>query len=446
MYKLIFGLFLACSILAHAEPKHVILIIGDGMDDHQLTIARNYLHGPQGKLTMDSMPLRSSVQVLAVDEASPSTPLFVAESAGSGTAMATGIVTSKARISTSAKVDKAVPTILELAKAEGLATGVISSANITDATPAVFMAHINKRFCTNPSAMLEEESNCEQYLTSRGGLGSIAEQIALSDVDLALGGGAQEFAVELDGTDQPVRALAEQNNFQVIDQRDQLANLAPGKVLGLFAEDNFPAFLRGEDGRSGEKADPSLLNSIHWALGSVELPEPMACEPNPEFGDTPKLGELTEFGINRLKAASERGFVLVVESALVDKRAHVRDACGSIGEVDQLEDVLKTALAFAQQNPETLILVTADHSQAAQLIPSESLFAQYGVPVYSPGHLVRIKTNNSVMTVNYATNDFFAEEHTGAAVPLFTNRVDIGVPVYMLQTEVFEIMKRYLGL
>ena len=56
---------------ATVAPK-VILIIGDGMDDTQITMARNYLKGAQGRLTLDSMPVRSSVQVLTVSDDDPS--------------------------------------------------------------------------------------------------------------------------------------------------------------------------------------------------------------------------------------------------------------------------------------------------------------------------------------------------------------------------------------
>ena len=57
----------------------------------------------------------------------------------------------------------------------------------------------------------------------------------------------------------------------------------------------------------------------------------------------------------------------MVESASIDKQSHERKPCGSIGELEQLEEALTAALTYAQSHPNTLILVTADHSQAAQL-------------------------------------------------------------------------------
>ena len=83
-------------------PRQVILIIGDGMDEQQITIARNYLKGASGRLLLDQMPLLSSSQVLAIDDQVDGKPVYVADSANTATSMATGEVTSRSRISTSA--------------------------------------------------------------------------------------------------------------------------------------------------------------------------------------------------------------------------------------------------------------------------------------------------------------------------------------------------------
>jgi len=138
----------------------------------------------------------------------------------------------------------------------------------------------------------------------------------------------------------------------------------------------------------------------------------------------------------------------MLESASIDKQSHLRNACGSIGEVAQLNEALDSALLFAQTHPNTLIIVTADHGQAAQLIPGVSLYSAPDLPIYSPGKLFRIVTpEGAVMAVNYATNNFVSEEHTGVNVPLFTNVVgkDI-IPTMLTQPELFNVMSRYLGL
>ena len=138
----------------------------------------------------------------------------------------------------------------------------------------------------------------------------------------------------------------------------------------------------------------------------------------------------------------------MIESASIDKQSHERKPCGSIGELEQLEEALASALTYAQSHPNTLVLVTADHSQAAQLVPFESLYTEYPIPIYSPGMMARIRTpEGSLLGVNYATNSFSHEEHTGASVPLFSNEQGLGrVPPYITQPELFTIMRDYLQL
>ena len=157
---------------------------------------------------------------------------------------------------------------------------------------------------------------------------------------------------------------------------------------------------------------------------------------------------MTEAALSRLNSNNERGFFLMIESASIDKQAHARNACGSIGELEQLEEALQSALAFAQENPNTLILVTADHGHAAQIVPYNSLFEQFGAPVFSPGHLVRLTTpEGSGLAINYATNDFIMEEHTGAQVPLMANEIGHGEIAPMLtQPEIHGIIVEHLDL
>jgi alkaline phosphatase len=170
----------------------------------------------------------------------------------------------------------------------------------------------------------------------------------------------------------------------------------------------------------------------------------MVCEPNPGFEGVPTLKEMTDLALQRLQ--NERGFFLMIESASIDKQAHERRPCGSIGEMAQLDEALDSALDFAARHPDTLILVTADHSQAAQLVPAESLFTAYGVPVFTHGKLARINTpEGAILSVNYATNSFPYEEHTGGHVPLFANAVGLGrVPTMITQPRIFEISRNYL--
>jgi len=437
------------------QPRQVILIIGDGMDEQQITIARNYLKGAGGQLLMDQMPLRSAVQILTTEEKENGKPVYVADSANTATSMATGAITSTGRISTSAGTDKDFTTIVELVAAAGLRSGIVTTASVTDATAAAFATHISFRLCEDPDTMVDVRykdipvGDCSGDLKANGGKGSIAEQLVESPLDVILGGGNDRFTPTAEGETVSVVDLARRQGFQVVTNAAQLASTVPDKrLLGLFSGGTMPVRLQGEGGREAEAPKPSWLNQLHPYVGSVTLPAPMVCEPNPGFNAVPTLQQMTDAALHHLSRDNNRGFFLMIESASIDKQSHERKPCGSIGEVEQLEEALASALAFAQEHPHTLILVTADHSQAAQLVPYESLYAAFPIPIYTPGKIARITTpEGGQMAVNYATNNFKQEEHTGAAVPLFGNSEALGrIPPFMQQPQIFTITRDYLGL
>jgi len=443
----------ASFVQAADEKRNVILIIGDGMDDQQITIARNYLKGANGRLLLDAMALRSTSHILTVEDAVSSSPVYVADSANSATSMATGQITSIGRIATSAGEDKDIITIAELAKAAGFSTGVVSSASVTDATPASFIAHVISRDCENPTRMSVAGDNpswvnaelCKTDRVDNGGAGSIAQQIALGSTDVVLGGGMKHFQPRGADSDKTLLKMAQDNGYQLVTNAAELmSNKSSGKLLGLFSEHTMPTRLRGEDGRIAERPLPSLLYNISSDLGSVVLPESMRCEENPDYAGMTSIKQMTDAAIKHLSTKADRGFFLMVESASIDKASHKRNACGSIGELAQLEEALASAQKFAADHPNTLILVTADHGQAAQLIPNPKA----GQAFYTPGHIARITTpEGQIMAINYATTEAHSEKHTGTNVPLFANIEGQGrVPSMVTQPEIFNIMSAYLGL
>jgi alkaline phosphatase len=430
-----------------AAPK-VILVIGDGMDQHQITIARNYLAGNAGQLTLDTLPVRSNVQIQTVLEEDPRVPEYVADSANTATSIATGIVTSTGRIGTTAGTDRDATTIMELAAAAGYGTGIVATSSVTDATPASFVAHVSYRLCEGPRSMVPTNaansifaaSDCSKDLKANGGKGSIAEQIAASRIDIVLGGGERNFAQLAEGeTDKTVRDLAVANGYRIIGTADELAALKRGgKVLGLFAPGTMPVQWRGAGGAQAQRVQRD-------ANGRVVLPEPFVCEPDPTYGATPSLAAMARAALTHLDDG--RSFMLMVESSSIDKQSHARRPCGQIGEVKQLDETLKLVLEYAAAHPETLVLVTADHSQAAQLVPETSWLG--GLNAASPGHFARIRTpEGAVMGINYATNDSnLQEDHTGADVPLFAYGAAANeVPAAVRQADLFGIMLRHLKL
>ena len=436
-----------------SAPRNVILIIGDGMDDQQVTIARNYLHGARGQFTLDTMPERGAMQILAVEDSTDNTPVYVSDSANTATSMATGVVTSRGRIATTAGDDQDIPTIGELARDAGYRVGLVTTSSVTDATPASFIAHVALRFCESPATMIDIEysgiplGDCSQDLKANGGPGSISEQLATSGLHVILGGGARHFEPPTEAGNMSVLELAVDNGFTALLDGSDLATASPdARLLGLFAPSHLPVRMRGDTGREAESPEPSLLNEVHPYLGEVDLPAVMNCEANPEYGETPSLKALTQTALRNLDHENARGFFLMIESASIDKEAHERKPCGSIGEMGQLDEALEAALAYADAQGNTLVLVTADHAQAAQITPNGSLFSAYPIPIFSPGKIARIRTPEGViMVVNFATNNFPYAEHTGGQVPIYGNAVAADIlPTYLLQPDLFTLMRDFL--
>lgn len=443
---LVFLSFVACSRSADISsaannfPK-VILIIGDGMDDQQISIARNYLVGSHGLLAMDTMQYRGAIRVQSVSEENPAVPVYVTGSAASAAAIASGIISSSQRISTFPQTDTDAVTIMELANDAGIGTGIVTTASVTDATPASFMAHVSYRQCQGPENMARNNARnprgsyeCSGDYKRNGGKGSIAEQIAAGTMDIVLGGGKEYFDQVAEGeSDTQVLQLARSNGYELITKRSELQDLPRDTpILGLFAPGLMPPMLRGNGASNIPAADP--LN------GSASLPEPYACQENPEFADLPRVVEMTKSAISHLE--SRGSFMLVIENESTDEHVHARQPCGHIGAVAQIDETLSFVLQYAETHPELLVIVTADHGHAAQIISEQRTNS-------SPGHTARLITaDDSVMGINYGTTRSGQREgHTGVQVPILASGPGTEHwPVFMPQTEIFHIARKHLGL
>src|SRR6478752_9568344 len=171
------------------HARNVILLIGDGMGDSEITSARNYAKGAAGRFAgIDALPLTGQYTTYSLTKAT-GLPDYVPDSAATGSAWATGTKTYDNAVS----VDiHGTPqrTLLELAKANGLKTGDITTSEIQDATPAVQIAHVTLRSCYGPVATT---ANCPENALEKGGAGSITEQLLSTRPDVTLGGGSATF-------------------------------------------------------------------------------------------------------------------------------------------------------------------------------------------------------------------------------------------------------------
>ena len=175
--------------LRNTTAKNVILLIGDGMGDSEITAARNLAEGAGGFFKgLDALPLTGQYTHYSLDKKTHK-PDYVTDSAASATAWATGTKSYNGAIGVDVN-GKDQQTLLEIAKAAGKATGNVSTAELQDATPAALMAHVTSRKCYGPEKTSEL---CASNALEQGGKGSISEQILKTRADVVLGGGAKSF-------------------------------------------------------------------------------------------------------------------------------------------------------------------------------------------------------------------------------------------------------------
>ena len=284
-----------------AAPK-VILIIGDGMDDHQITIARNYLVGEAGRLTLDGMPQRSQVRMQTVAEEDPRLPEYVPDSANTATSMASGIVTSAGRIGTTAGTDHDAVTIMELAAAAGFGTGIVTTSSVTDATPASFVAHVNWRLCEGPRSMVPTQpehpvfsTTCSADLKANGGKGSIAEQIAASRYRHRARRRRCSTSHSPPKARQRKRWRSRRREWLPRHRhrrRARDARAAAARCSGCSRRARCPC-----SGAAPATRRPSACSATTSAR---RLPEPFSCEPNPAFGAMPTLPAMARAALEHL--------------------------------------------------------------------------------------------------------------------------------------------------
>ncbi|GAQ17648.1 alkaline phosphatase 3 precursor [Oceanobacillus picturae] len=234
----------------------------------------------------------------------------ITDSAAAGTAMATGVKTNNGMIGLNPEGEE-LETILEASQEQEMATGLVSTSAITHATPAAFASHVE----------------------SRNNETEIARQLIANEVDVMLGGGMNNFLPETMGGNQEdtnVLEAAKERGYKVIETRQELMNQndialkQDDKLLGLFAGGALPDELARD-----KKVQPSLA-------------------------------EMTETAVEILEQ-DEDGFFLMVEGSQIDWAGHANDAGWAMSEVEAFEAAVKAALAFAEEDGETLVVIGGDH-------------------------------------------------------------------------------------
>jgi alkaline phosphatase len=303
----------ACSAVPADAPaegareevaRNVILILGSGMGQAQHDFLRLAIAGPTGQLAMDR--LSGTTPAGSVTSVDP-----VSDTAAGATTLSTGMPTVPGAIGVDADGEP-LTTVLEHAQEAGKATGLVTTAEVTDPTPAAFAAHV----APQPVRPDEEEDEEEEGAVER----TIARQyLEDSRVDVILGGGAERWS-DLVGQ---ARSLG----YTTVSDAVGLRAAPADRLLGLFADG--PMF---EPGRPG----------------------------NGRYAPTVPLPDMTRAALAVLDRR-EAGFFLVVDEAGIDAMAREGNGALVLEAGRALDATVQAARDFQAVNPGTLIVVAGDH-------------------------------------------------------------------------------------
>ena len=412
------------AAIGNKKAKNVVLFIGDGMGDSEITVARDYLKGANGhfdgldavgqpsafgdvqagtgQYTTFSVGNGSKDSAVGKDDdgklvANPNpgklTP--VTDSSASGSAWATGTKTYNNAVDVDIYGNPQL-NLFELAKAAGKATGNVTTAEIQDATPAVLESHSTERGCYGPQGKTDGSSNdalkrcLANQLKENGGIGSISEQLLDTRADVTIGGGSKYFRQTVQGGEYAGKTVWEQAKemgFQTVEND-------PAAMNALQYKDNQPVLALMSDGNMPTKFDPSKATAKDPAKDA----NPTVCTPNANWlgNQGSSLKDMTKKALDLLNDnpnGQKNGFFLQVEGASIDKQDHAGNACGQIGETDDFDQ----AIAYAMQNVDltnTLVIVTADHAHTSQILNAQ--------PAYALSTVLKTADGNN-MVVSYGT-------------------------------------------
>lgn len=308
------------------RPTNVILLIPDGYGPASATMARDFLRFRDGvtSLALDSV-LVGAVRTFASDSR-------ITDSAAGATAYAAGTKTYNGAIAVDS-TEQPVATLLEAAERRGMATGLVATSRITHATPASFSSHV----------------------VDRGMENEIAAQQINKNIEVILGGGRRHFLPESangrrgDGRD--LTAEAQNNGYQYVASRDELAAITEAPVLGLFS----PGHMDYEIDR-----DPA---------------------------EQPSLAEMTAKAIDLLDD-DEDGYFLMVEASRVDHAGHDNDAAAHLHDILAYNEAAAVILERARADGNTLVVSVSDHETGGMSLGIDGVYA------WNPAVLGRVQASH----------------------------------------------------
>lgn len=267
--------------------KNIILLIGDGMGLAQMYAGYTALAGRLNLFNMRNLGLATTA----------SADSYITDSAAGATALATGQQTNNRHVGvdTAGRPLAALP---ELMAAKGMKSALISTGDITDATPACFYAHQSERSLSE----------------------AIAADFLTSPVSILIGGNYAAFAQRQDA--KSLIPALQQRGYVTANRFAALDTITAAKYVVL---DN-AAVVPKAQGRGD-----FLVKSLRKAIGTLN------------------------------KNPNQPGFFIMAEGAQIDHGGHANNVAFTVQEMLDFDQAVGEALQFADQNGETLVLVTADH-------------------------------------------------------------------------------------
>ena len=298
------------------KPKNIILLISDGMSLTQVSTYRLLKGGPNERIAVDKFPV-SGIVLTHSENA------IVTDSASSATAFSTGRKTNNGALGLD-EDNKILENFTEIIDKYGYVSSLISTSEITHATPAAYASHVDLRWKTDEISLQMMESN---VMTILGG----GRHFFLPE---DLGGKRSDGLNLLEQMESSRMVMTEKKELDSFDHSDL------GKVVGLFADE---------------------------ALRDKEKPENHVFEPS--------SSEMLNFAINRSEKFNEngcKGFFIMLEGSQVDWAGHANDLNYLKREMQDFDEAVELALDYATQNQDTLVIATADHETGGLLIESSS--------------------------------------------------------------------------
>lgn len=369
------------------KAKNVILFVGDGMGLSTVAAARileGQIKGHTGEenaLSFETLPYVGLSKTYSVDGQTP-------DSAPTMTAMVTGIKTNQGVIGVTQKAKhdncasargQNVSSILEISELLGLATGVVSTARITHATPAATYAHTPNRDWESDAELTPE--------AKAGGCKDIARQLLEfpygNGPEVVLGGGRSYFL--------PASTNDPEDKGSTGRRRD-------GRNLTT-------EWTRTPNARYvWNKAQFDAINprSTSRLLGLFERSHmEYEADRGKDAGKEPSLADMTSKAIDMLDGRSDKGYFLMVEGGRVDHAHHEGNASRALRETIALSDAVRTAMKKTSDK-DTLIIVTADHSHTMTIAGYPDRGNDILGKVVSEGELALADDGKPYTTLSYA--------------------------------------------